>query len=264
MSFSRLPKEIRLQIWTLAYFAEPPRLVAMQTKPHDEDHDETWFCPRYSPSPAPTVVNICHEARAEAYYQAGKAGHLVRHHIGHFSADACALAYSTKGYFFRLDIDTLYLPLEDQNVKHFDESPEIGLLAHFRKAVGCDTSTLRNIAVTKVIWSGYHDGSLSNTLRDFYNISHIIMMVPEELRQNEARKELFMRAARRIVALYRFDLKHQSQDRTADVSIDVDFAKLDHGQLDIIPKQTWKNWASLGCDWITKDGPTQFYESMSW
>ncbi|KAF2830461.1 hypothetical protein CC86DRAFT_391380 [Ophiobolus disseminans] len=263
MSFTGLPKEIRLQIWTLAYFAEPPRLVALRTKPHDESHDEKWFCPRYSPSPAPMVVNICHEARAEAYYQARKAGHVIRHHIGPLFVPPQQLAQFTEEYYFRFDADTLYLPLEDQHVKHFDDSPEVGLLSHFHKAVNLDTSKLQSIAITRVIWCGYHDGSLSNTLRDFASISRLIMMVPEEVEQDEARKALFVRASRRIASLYRFDSANRSPELTQLIAISVDFARLERGQLAILPKHTWEHWSSLGSTWTVMDGPEQFYESMS-
>jgi hypothetical protein len=105
MSISVLPKELRLMVWALAYFNEPPRLVALETKPHDEDHDEYHFCPRYSPSPAPTVVNICQESRAEARYQAIKAGHIVELPTG-------VPGHNSDKFYFRIDTDILLLQLE--------------------------------------------------------------------------------------------------------------------------------------------------------
>lgn len=161
----------------------------------------------------------------------------------------------TEEYCFRFDTDILYLPLDDQHVKHFDDSPEVGLLSHFRKAVDCDTSKLQNIAITRVIWCGYHDGSLSNTLRDFPSISRIIMIIPEDLEQEGSRKALFVRAARRIASLYCFDLKNRSIDVMKLPYVDVDFAKLKQRRLEIMPKQAWRDWSSLGNTWALMDGP---------
>tara|TARA_R110002003_G_scaffold70_28_gene6569 strand:- start:2078 stop:2881 length:804 start_codon:yes stop_codon:yes gene_type:complete len=259
MSISLLPKELRLQIWTLAYFAEPPRLVTVRTKPHDEDHDERSLCPRYSPSPAPTVVNVCHEARAEAYYQARKAGHIVCLRYGPLDIPSREHLRFTEEFYFRFETDILHLRLEDEDedVQHLDDSPEVGLLPHFRLAMDCDASLLRNIAITKVIWSGYRDGSLSNTLRMFPHISHMIMMVPEEVLEQKSQKPIFVRAVRRIVTLYKIDMRRQSGDLDGTIPVDVDFATLTAGKLAIVPRQTWRRWVST-------DGLAQFYESMSW
>lgn len=66
-TFFSLPKEVRLQIWALAYHASPPRVVALSTDPHSLP----------SPSPASPIYNVCREARSEARFQARKAGHLI-------------------------------------------------------------------------------------------------------------------------------------------------------------------------------------------
>ncbi|RYG68933.1 hypothetical protein EON64_03985, partial [archaeon] len=79
---------------------------------------------------------------------------------------------------------------DDFQLKHFDDSPEVGLLRHFRNAVDCDPSLLRTVAVTQVVPSGYHDGSLTNTLRDFPNITRMIMMIPEGMWTNKSQKAL--------------------------------------------------------------------------
>jgi len=70
------------------------------------------------------------------------------------------------------------------------------------------------------------------------------MMVPDDIYSDEKRKALFVRAARRIVTLYRIDLRNQSGDTTKDFPIDVDFAKLEKGRLEMISKQTWRSWSS--------------------
>lgn len=248
MSFSCLPKELRLEIWTLAYFAQPPRLVALRTAPHDENHDETSFCPRYSPSPASAIANVCHEARSEALHQARRAGHLAHLRIGPITSQSCTRADFTE-VFFRFETDILYLPLDDKHVKHFDDSPDNGLLQHFRMANNVDASKLRTIAITQVIFFGYDDGSLSNCLQQFPDISRIIMMVPDDVQKDAKRQPLFVRAARRIVSLYQFDLRRlyervDGNNWSIDL-IDVDFAFFKEGWLEIIPKQTWKDWSTL-------------------
>ncbi|KAF1834364.1 hypothetical protein BDW02DRAFT_569149 [Decorospora gaudefroyi] len=188
MSISILPKEIRLEIWALAYLNEPPRLVALETKSHDEDHDEQHFCPRYSPSPRPTVVNICHEARAEARYQAIRAKHVVQ-------LPASLTGTNCDEFYFRVDTDMLLLQLEGPRVRHYDDSPNAGLLAHFSAATGCDFQALENVALTKVVSRGFRDDSLFNVLRAFPRISRIIMLLPDDVWNNDRQKELFVREA---------------------------------------------------------------------
>jgi hypothetical protein len=255
MSISILPKEIRLMIWALAYFNEPPRLVALETKPHDEDHDENHFCPRYSPSPTPTVLNVCSESRAEARYQALKAGHIVELPTG-------LTGHSCQKFYFRIDTDILLLQLEGSRVKHYDDSPEVGLLAHFSAATGCNSKLLRNVAVTKVILNGFRDGSLSNVLRHFPKISRMTMMVTENVWNNEREQELFVRAAARIVRMYKLDLmNHASSVGRAFKAhpFDVDFARLRNGALDLVPKVIWREWSDGGDEWASLDNTEPFW-----
>jgi hypothetical protein len=255
MSISVLPKELRLMVWALAYFNEPLRLVALETKPHDEDHDEYHFCPRYSPSPAPTVVNICQESRAEARYQAIKAGHIVELPTG-------VPGHNSDKFYFRIDTDILLLQLEGPRVRHFDDSPEVGLLAGFSAATGYDSKSLRTVAMTKVILNGFRDGSLSNVLRDFRKISRMVMMLTEDVWNNDLEKELFVRAAARIVRMYKLDLMNHASNmgRTFRAHpFDVDFARLRHGALDIVPKDIWKEWSDGGDEWATLDNTEPFW-----
>jgi hypothetical protein len=256
MSMLSLPKELRLNIWALAYFSQPPRLVSLRTRLHDEAHDEETYCPRYSPTAAPTVVNTCREARAEAYYQARKAGHLVRLDHGPL------FVASTVEFYFRFETDILFLPFNDGYVRHFDDSPEVGLLRHFRRAVDCNASSLRNVAVTKVISSGYYDGSLMNCLREFPDISRLVMMVPGEVWQDDAQKSMFVRASLRILRMYELDIRLQSHTgKVARVS--VDFATLVRGELGYVPKEIWKDWSDAGWELsqrpIRSDDMSRFY-----
>jgi hypothetical protein len=249
MSLSSLPKEIRLQIWSLVYFAQSPRLVALRTKSHDEAHDENIFCPRYSPTPAPIAVNVCHESRDEAYYQARKAGHIIRLHQGRlFGVALDKPGRFTEEFYFRFETDILYLPLEDSRVKHFDDSPENGLLRHFRFSVDCDATLLRNIAVTQVIKSGYRDGSLSNTLQDFPHLARIVMIVHDDVQRNQSQKSVFVHAAHRIMTMYKFDMRKQLGDNAKLAPVDVDFATIVKDKLEVVPKEIWKDWSDLGVD----------------
>lgn len=246
MSVFSLPKELRLQIWSLAYFSQAPRLVALRTRPHDENHSERALCPRYSPSPAPIIANICHEARSEAYHQGRKAGHLVRLPYDRLFATDEEATEPVEEFFFRFEIDILYLPLEDAHVKHFDDSPDAGMLRHFRKAIDCDTSRLRNIAVTQVMSSGFQDGSLSNTLRKFPNITRMIMMIPEGIYdQCKSERARFVRAGDRIVKMYELDMKLQSQDLSRIVHVQTDAATLFRGSLAIVPYGMWHDWTNI-------------------
>lgn len=249
VSLSCLPKELRLYIWQLTYLFQPPRLVELRTRSHDGEHGEDTFCPRYSPSLAPTVINICHEARTEAHYQARKAGHIVRLHHDPISVASEQVEYTAE-FYFRFETDILYLPLEDRDVKHFDDSPENGLLPHFRRATDCDASLLRKIAITSVIKSGYHDGSISNSLRDFPNISHIYMIVPDDVVESQSQRPLFVRAARRVLTMYLFDKEMHTQKYA---SVDADFARIVKGKIEIVPKGVWRSWSELGIDWVRKN-----------
>lgn len=261
MSFCLLPKEIRFRIYLNMYLDEPVRLVSLRTKPHDENHDENYFCPRYSPSPAPLVTNICSEAREEVKHQAKLRGQLIQLPIGDPSIENPHLS---KPFFLRFDKDILYLQLDDAHTSHHDDFPDNGMLPHFRQAVGCDPSALREIAITKVVWSGYRDGSFSNSLRDFPNIQRMIMTVPIEARADPAKKIMFVRAARRIVTLYKFDIRMQKGDHAGPLAVDVDFATINQGRLETMSKGKWKDWSDMGIDWVERDSPSSFYESMSW
>ncbi|CAO2655849.1 Nn.00g046520.m01.CDS01 [Neocucurbitaria sp. VM-36] len=248
MSISALPKEIRLQIWAAAYFSQSFRLVALATRRHNVNHEEDTFCPRYSPSPAPVVVNICQESRAEAHYQALRAGHIVKL--------PCKLeTICCKEFYFRFDTDILYLPLESPNVQHYDDSPEVGLLSHFREAIGCTPTMLRHVAITNVVHSGFEDGSLSNVLRDYPNISWMIMLVTDDILDSADKKAKFFRAARRIVYMYEFDMfksaSEEEQMFRAAQSLNVDFATRQGSSLDFVPEELWKQWGDEGEHWMT-------------
>ncbi|OAL52346.1 hypothetical protein IQ07DRAFT_368806 [Pyrenochaeta sp. DS3sAY3a] len=247
MSMSKLPKEIRLQIWTLAYFSQAPRLVAIETHQHDEFHSKDTFCPRYSPTPAPTVFNICQESRAEAHFQALKAGHVVR------------LPYAASpdffsDFYFRWDVDILFLSTTGPRVGHLDDSFEVGLLAHFREAsAGTPTATaLRNVSITDPDWTSYRYGGLS----DFPNIARVIMMVDRGCLDGDVlQRTRAVGAAKRTVLMYRYALTMEAKKRGVEYKAPpfvLDFAILGTaGELQIIPREEWREWGNTGDEWAT-------------
>lgn len=255
--FSLLPKEIRLHIYSFAYFSEPPRLVTLRTKTHDDQHAEDVFCPRHSPSAAPVVTNICHEARAEAERLARRARDLI--------CLPSPLDAKPEEFYFRLDTDILYLDLEHGNDKHFDDSPDAGLLAHFLEAEGCDATLLKKIAITQIVRVAFVDGALSNCLRDFPNIEHLIMVVDPKDMRTPQEKERFVFAARRIITQYRLDMRIRAKARGevyvhGERSLDLDFAVKSGRSLEMMSKSVWTDWAELEKDWWTEDVPQRYID----
>lgn len=249
MSMSNLPKEIRLQIWTLAYFSQPPRLVAIETHQHDKSHSSDTFCPRYSPTPAPTVFNICQESRAEAHFQALKAGHVVR------------LPYAAgpgffSDFYFRWDVDVLSVKTWGERIGHLDNNPQVGLLAHLREAsAGTPTATaLRNVDITTFTWGSYRNDCFS----DFPNIARMIMMVDRRCLNGDAlQKTKVVDAAKWVLTSYRLDLVMAAVKRGVQYKarpFALDFAMLGtEGELQVIPREEWREWSNAGDAWVTLD-----------
>ncbi|TVY81236.1 hypothetical protein LSUE1_G006098 [Lachnellula suecica] len=97
--WTTIPLEIRHQIWCWAYISQEPRIVEVRTLEHNHyllPHPR--WCPRYSPSPAPHVVNICRESRDVAQRIAKKAGHLIFDTVS-----------EAPKIYFDPDVDTLYV-----------------------------------------------------------------------------------------------------------------------------------------------------------
>jgi hypothetical protein len=164
--FPRLSTEIRFQIWALCYDLEEPRVVEIQTIPHDNcsDHEDSW-CPRQSPSPRPVVVNVCREARNEVRNIAQKAGHLI------FTTDLHPM-----DIFFNPIKDTLYV----QNEKEYwirDWGPP-GILTQFKKEHRPEN--LRFLAVgLEPIDRATTRSSLKNEVRDFKTLEQMMFVVKE-------------------------------------------------------------------------------------
>jgi hypothetical protein len=133
VGWSSLSLEIRLAIWGLVYFTTPARIVEVQTAEHDhysQPHD-IW-CPRYSPSPVPPVVNVCREARDEARRLARLSGHLLFPET------------SSPDIYFNPAIDTLYIP-NDKNYWIRDWGQE-GLMTQITMRSGSDK--IRSLAIS--------------------------------------------------------------------------------------------------------------------
>jgi hypothetical protein len=257
MSIFNLPKELRLQIWSLSYLSHPPRLVTLRTLPHNEHHPESTFCLRYSPTPAPTVINVCREARAEAEYEARRRGELI-------NLPSPLAVCTAPQFYFRLDTDILFIDLES-GAKHFDDSPDCGLLAHFLDAKGCDASQLKKIAITQIVRVAFIDGALSNCLRDFPCIENLILVLgPGDMRTVQE-KERFVLAARRIVVQYRLDMRIRAKARGEvyvhdETGLDLDFALRKGTGIEVLDKSVWEDWGDLQKGWWREDVPQRYID----
>lgn len=225
--------------------------------PHDEHHTESIFCPRYSPTPVPAVVNICRESRAEAEYEARRQNHLI--------SLPSPLAPKLYEFYFRLDTDVLFIDLETGENKHFDDSPDAGLLAHVLEARGCDASQLKKIAITQIVRVAFVDGALSNCLRDFPNIEYLLMVLhPMDVRTAQE-KERFALAARRIVTQYRLDMRIRAKASGGpyvhdEMGLDLDFALRKGRELEVLEKSVWEGWGGLERGWWRKDVPQRYID----
>ena len=281
MSVSALPKELRLQIWALAYHTQPRRYVTLQTAPHATTHAETTFCPRTSPSPPPTTAHICRESRTETLFQARKAGHLIHlpsplspdndnnnHHHHH---------HVPQPFFFRFGTDALlYDSTHPASIPapaeaHFDSSPETGFLPHFLHAAGGqDARALTALALTDV-HALRTDGSVSNCLRDFPALMHLLFVADAADVADADAREAFVRTAVRVVGLFEFDLSthHPGVALRRDRGVEWDIAVRRRGaggegeggrwrvEFEVVPAREWRNWATPEDDWGMAFCPTR-------
>jgi hypothetical protein len=138
--------------------------VEARTAKHDHYHDHPR-CPRYSPSPPPSVVNVCREARYEARMIAEQAGHLI---FGSVS-DAADIHFNPA-------MDTLYVPNEKEYWIR-DWSPE-GILTQFKSNHQPDR--LRFLAIgLDPLTRGTSPYSLQSDMMDFQKLEEIIFIVKE-------------------------------------------------------------------------------------
>lgn len=248
-SFTQLPKEIRLQIWTLAYFSQSPRLVTFRTKPHDENHNTDTFCPRFSPSHAPTVMNICHEARAEAIHKAKQAAHIVQLPVGSIDGPDPEV---TEPFYFRFETDILYLPFDDPRPGHHDEEVRNGLPEHFKRVLGTNArALLRTVAITESGWSTSRNKTLFRSLCGFPSLSRIIIIISTGTRDAPVKRSAFVFMARNFVALYKMRSDQDTLEQVVQKErVDFEFATVDKGVMDIIPMSEWRDWSPIAERWV--------------
>lgn len=160
-----LDLDIRLMIWELAYLLQDPRVVEVRTAKHDHYSGYHDWCPRYSPSPPPTIVNVCGEARAVARRIAQGRGHLL-----------FATTPDAPDIYFNPAIDTLYVPNEkDYWIR--DWGPE-GVLTQFKKEH--QPGSLRVLAIgLDPVSRGTTPNSLESDLDDFRALKHLIFVVEQ-------------------------------------------------------------------------------------
>lgn len=163
--WNSLSIEIRLMIWRLAYTMQGPRLVEIQTLQHDHYKYPHIWCPRYSPSPPPTIVNVCKEAREEARKEARKAGHLL-----------FATSPDASEIYFNPEIDILYI----RNEKEYwirDWGSE-GVLTQYKKDQ--QPELLRHLAIElDPINRATTRNALGNDLKFFRALEDITFVVKE-------------------------------------------------------------------------------------
>jgi len=159
--------DIRAMVWALFYKAEAPRIVEIRTKKHEscEEHEEYW-CPRYSPSPNPAVVNICKEARLEARRIAGISGHLFL--SGDQPSASCPI-------YFNPEKDTLSIH-NDKNYWIRDWFGGHGILTQLKDS--WQPERLRVLAIDlEPINRATNERSFRNDLNDFKNLGQVIFTV---------------------------------------------------------------------------------------
>ena len=155
--------EVRLMIWRYLYAVEPPRIVEVQTAKHKsgKGHRKSW-CTRYSPSPAPLVVNICNEARYEAKKIALTAGHILF---------ATTQPKTLQPIYFDPDIDTLYV----RNEKEHWIRGRTGILTQLQRA--WNPKLLRELAIEiDPIERATNDQTFRHDLEDFPNLEKVVFV----------------------------------------------------------------------------------------
>jgi hypothetical protein len=195
--FSSLPVELRLKIWAFCYTLQTPRIVEVRTHPNpdhsrrttrrrsrkiksgntsrsgsgsvpgpgngDEDADQSYPV-RFSPTPQPTLFNICHESRAAAHSEALKTHHL------HFN----------KTIIFNPATDILYLPTEASPIPAI-RAPT-GTWTQFKKELlapdGGRASQLRFLALDLERY-GNQFNPMRCAIADFPALHELLFVVPE-------------------------------------------------------------------------------------
>jgi len=161
--------DIRVMIWKQSYEIEPPRIVEIDTEKHGNcnEHTKSW-CPRYSPSPPPAIVNVCHETRYEAQRLAKIKGHLL-----FFSSQP-----NLPPIYFNPAKDTLYV----RNSKEYwirDWWGGNGILTQLK--LSWQPELLRFLAIElDPINRATRRGTFEGDLKDFQNLDLAIYVVAKQ------------------------------------------------------------------------------------
>lgn len=161
----KLHREIRLMIWTQLYQDQDARLVEIRSIKDCDNHDGP--CPRYSPTPPPAVVNICHEARSDALQIARQAGHLL-----FFDTQP-----DLSPIYFNPAIDTLYVRNE-KSVWIRDFRP-VGILTQLYQ-VHWHSGQLRSLAIELEPVNRATSGHMmEKDLRRFRDLKELVFVARE-------------------------------------------------------------------------------------
>lgn len=159
----KLNVEVQLMIWAYLYAAGPKRIVEVRTAKHKsgKSHRKGWFT-RYSPTPAPLVVNTCNEARNEAKRTALKAGHILF---------ATKQPKSLHPIYFDPAIDTLYV----RNEKEHWMRGRSGIMAQLQRA--WNPQLLRELAIEiDPVERATSHRTFRQDLEDFLNLEKVVFV----------------------------------------------------------------------------------------
>ncbi|KAK0101169.1 hypothetical protein ONS95_012850 [Cadophora gregata] len=185
--WTSLSLELRQAIWELVYTTQDARVVEVSTAEHSHHSQEHDWCPRFSPSPRPTMVNICHEARCIAHDVAQRAGHLI------FQGTQDTYA---SDIYFNPEIDTLFV----RNDKYYwirDWGSE-GILTQMWKMH--DPDRLRFLAIElEPLTRATTPWSLHIDLFYFPQVEEIMFVVKQESEEAQERLRFLNRERRHLV-----------------------------------------------------------------
>ena len=227
--WSNLSLELRQAIWALVYGTQVARVVEVATTEHtpcNSDHD---WCPRFSPSPRPVLVNVCHEARSTAHNIAQRVGHLI------FPP---AQDTGTTDIYFNPEIDTLFVR-NDKNHWIRDWGRE-GILTQMWKMH--HPESLRSLAIElEPLSRATMPWSLHVDLSYFTQITDVIFVVKQD--SDEVQKQ-FRLLDRERESLVEAGLSGYARPRVPVSSKLGVFklARIDQGSLNYIPSNvTWRS-----------------------
>lgn len=163
--------ELRLQIWRHAVVLQKPRVVELCTVPHEKCDNLSHgggFCPRFSPSPAPVLVNVCRESRQVVYERAETEGWLFLN-LNQEQPDSESKS-SEKKIVFNPEIDTLYVADEKE---HWIRGPE-GILTQLKP-----WHDLIRFLASDLNRYGLQSGAMRGDIKLFHHLKAYSLVVKE-------------------------------------------------------------------------------------